>query len=70
MFFIQTIKEKLMSKWITSLVKQGLTALGAVLVAAGIIEADQATQFVDTNVSVIVGAVLYGIGQLWDLVKK
>lgn len=59
-----------MTKYIKSIVQHGLTALGAILVAKGIIDQDQVQQFVDTNVVVIVGAITYGLGQIWDIKSK
>ena len=70
MFFIQTIKEKIMVKYIKSIIQHALTALGAVLVAKGIIYQDQVQQFVDANVAVVVGAITYALGQIWDIKTK
>ncbi len=70
MFWLQTLKEKLMSKYIKSIVQHALTALGAILVAKGILDPDDVQQFVDTNVAVLVGAITYGLGQIWDIKTK
>ena len=70
MFWINTLKEKLFNKYVKSIVQHGVTALGAILVAKGIIDAEQVQQFVDTNVAIIVGAITYFIGQFWDIKSK
>ena len=59
-----------MKKWIRSLVTHALTAVGALLVARGYIDAEAANQFVAANTDVIVGLVTYGIGQLWGIFSK
>lgn len=70
MFFIQTIKEKLMKKYVKSIVLHAVTALGALLVAKGIIDQEQVQQFIDTNVAIAVGAITYLLGQLMDIKTK
>lgn len=59
-----------MKKWLASILKQALTAFGAVLVAGGVADAEAIEQFVDSNVAILSGAIVYGIGQLWDLISK
>lgn len=70
MLWLDTLKEKLVSKYVKSIVQHGVTALGAILVAKGIVDAEQVQQFVDTNVAIIVGAITYLIGQVWDIKSK
>lgn len=70
MFWLQTLKEKLMTKYIKSIVQHALTALGAILVAKGILDPDEVQQFIDTNVAVVVGVITYGLGQIWDIKTK
>ena len=70
MLWLDTLKEKLVSKYVKSIVQHGVTALGAILVAKGIVDAEQVQQFVDTNVAIIVGAITYLIGQIWDIKSK
>lgn len=70
MGWLDTLKEKLVSKYIKSIVQHGITALGAILVAKGIVDAEQVQQFVDTNVAIIVGAITYLIGQIWGIKSK
>lgn len=59
-----------MKKYIQSLVQHGLTALGAVLVAAGIADNDTVSQFVTVNTAVVTGAIVYLLGQLWAIFTK
>lgn len=70
MLWLDTLKDKLVSKYVKSIVQHGVTALGAILVAKGIVDAEQVQQFVDTNVAIIVGAITYLIGQVWDIKSK
>ena len=55
-----------MRKWLQSIVQHGLTAIGAVLVAAGIVDNDTVAQFVSVNGAIITGAIMYALGQLWS----
>ena len=55
-----------MRKWLQSIVQHGLTAIGAVLVAAGIVDNDTVAQFVSVNGAIITGAIMYVLGQLWS----
>lgn len=59
-----------MSKWFKSIIQHALTAFGAILVAGGVIDSDQAQQFVDNNVAILTGAAVYGVGQLWSIISK
>lgn len=59
-----------MKKYIQSFVQHGLTALGAVLVAAGIADNETVAQFVTVNTAIITGAVMYALGQLWAVFTK
>lgn len=59
-----------MKKYIQSIVQHGLTALGAILVAAGIADNDTVSQFVTVNTAIITGAVVYLLGQLWSMFTK
>ena len=59
-----------MKKYIQSLVQHGLTALGAVLVAAGIADNDTVSQFVTVNTAVVTGAIVYLLGQIWAIFTK
>jgi hypothetical protein len=59
-----------MKKYIQSFVQHGLTALGAVLVAAGIADNETVSQFVTVNTAIITGAVVYALGQLWAVFTK
>ena len=59
-----------MKKYVQSVVQHGLTALGAVLVAAGIVDNDTVAQFVTVNTAIITGAVMYAVGQLWAVFTK
>lgn len=70
MLWWNKLKEKIMVKYIKSIIQHALTALGAVLVAKGIIDQDQVQQFVDANIAVCVGAITYFVGQLWDIKNK
>lgn len=56
-----------MKTWIKSFVQHGLTALGAVLLAAGIVDQEQVTEFIDCNTSIISGGLVYLIGQIWGI---
>ena len=70
MLWLDKLKEKLMTKYIKSFIQHAITALGAILVAKGILDPDDVQKFVDTNVAVIVGAITYAIGQVWDIKSK
>lgn len=59
-----------MRKWLQSIVQHGLTAIGAVLLAAGIVDNDTVAQFVTVNGAIITGAVMYLLGQLWSVFTK
>lgn len=59
-----------MKKYIQSLIQHGLTALGAVLVAAGIADNETVSQFVTVNTAIITGAVVYALGQFWAMFTK
>lgn len=56
-----------MTRYLKSIIQHGLTALSAVLVAKGIIDADQASEFVATNVDVIIGSITYLLAQVWAI---
>lgn len=58
-----------MEKWIGSLVRHGLTALGGALVAVGVTDAD-AAGFVDAATPVVTGVAVFAVGQLWSLAQK
>jgi hypothetical protein len=60
------ITRKVMQKFVTSLVRHGLTALGGALTGAGVIANPE--QVNDTSM-VVVGVVMYAIGQLLSLRK-
>lgn len=59
-----------MKKYLQSIIQHGLTALGAVLVAAGIADNETVSQFVTVNAAIITGAIVYALGQLWDMFTK
>ena len=59
-----------MKKYIQSFVQHGLTALGAILVAAGIADNDTVSQFVTVNTAIITGAIMYALGQGWSVLSK
>lgn len=66
------LKQGVIMKYLTSLIRHGLTALGALLVAKGIIDQDTADQMVAGNTDIVLGVVSYLIGQVcsWWTVKK
>lgn len=59
-----------MRKWLQSIIQHGLTALGAILVAAGIVDNDTVVQFVTVNTAIFSGIIMYLLGQLWDVFTK
>ena len=59
-----------MRKWLQSIVQHGLTAIGAFLVAAGIVYNVFFFFFVTVNGAIITGAVMYLLGQLWSVFTK
>lgn len=60
----------LLSPYVGSLIRHGLTAAGAILVAKGVIDSGQAADFVDAAAPVIVGGVGWVIGQGASLLEK
>ena len=70
--WIDKIKQGVIMKYLTSLIRHGLTALGALLVAKGIIDQDTADQMVAGNTDIVLGVVSYLIGQVcsWWTIKK
>lgn len=66
------LKQGVIMKYLTSLVRHGLTALGALLVAKGIIDQDTADQMVNGNTDIVLGVISYLIGQVcsWWTIKK
>lgn len=59
-----------MKKYIQSIIQHGLTAIGAILVAAGIVDNDTVAQFVTVNTAILSGVIMYIIGQLWAMFTK
>ena len=59
-----------MKKWLSSIFQHGLTSVGAILVAAGIVDAEAVDAFISANAAVLSGLVMYLIGQGWDLLTK
>lgn len=70
--WVDKIKQGVIMKYLTSLVRHGLTALGALLVAKGIIDQDTADQMVNGNTDIVLGVISYLIGQVcsWWTIKK
>ena len=70
--WIDKIKQGVVMKYLTSLIRHGLTALGALLVAKGIIDQETADQMVAGNTDIVLGVVSYLIGQVcsWWTIKK
>jgi nicotinate-nucleotide pyrophosphorylase len=65
--WLDNLKANFMTRYLKSIIQHGLTALSAVLVAKGIIDADQASEFVATNVDVIIGSITYLLAQVWAI---
>ena len=70
--WIDKIKQGVIMKYLTSLIRHGLTALGALLVPKGIIDQDTADQMVAGNTDIVLGIISYAIGQVcsWWTIKK
>ena len=66
------LKQGVIMKYITSIIRHALTALGALLVGKGIIDQDTADQMVSGNTDIILGVISYLIGQAcsWWTIKK
>lgn len=66
------LKQGVIMKYLTSIIRHALTALGALLVGKGIIDQDAADQMVSGNTDIILGIISYLIGQVcsWWTIKK
>lgn len=58
-------------KLIGSVIRHGLTAVGGILVAQGILDSPEpVAQLVDPMTQIIVGVVVYFLGQTWSIFEK
>lgn len=67
------LKQGVVMKYLTSIIRHALTALGGFLVAKGIIDQDVADKMVTNDTEIILGAISYLIGQCcswWSNKKK
>ena len=66
------LKQGVIMKYLTSIIRHALTALGALLVGKGIIDQDTADQMVNGNTAIVLGVISYLIGQVcsWWTIKK
>ena len=66
------LKQGVIMKYLTSIIRHALTALGALLVGKGIIDQDTADQMVNGNTDIVLGVISYLIGQVcsWWTIKK
>lgn len=70
--WVDKIKQGVIMKYLTSIIRHALTALGALLVGKGIIDQDTADQMVNGNTDIVLGVISYLIGQVcsWWTIKK
>ena len=66
------LKQGVIMKYLTSIIRHALTALGGILVAKGIIDQDVADNMVNNETEVILGLISYVLGQVcsWWTIKK
>lgn len=55
---------------LTTLIRQGITSLAAILVSSGILGAEALPGFVDSTTELVVGVVLFVGAYVWSLVSK
>lgn len=60
----------LLGPYVGSLVRHGLTALGAILIAKGIVDAEQANTWVEATMVLVPGIVSWLAGQLSSFAAK
>lgn len=56
--------------YISTFVRQGVTSLGAVLVAKGVLSPELVTSFTDSTTALIAGTLVLIAGYVWSLVSK
>lgn len=66
------LKQGVIMKYLTSIIRHGLTALGALLVGKGIVDQDVADNMINNDTEIVLGVISYVIGQVcsWWTIKK
>ena len=67
------LKQGVIMKYLTSIIRHALTALGALLVGKGRVDQDVADNMVTNDTEIVLGVISYIIGQVcscWTIKKK
>lgn len=68
--WFESLKRKIIVKYVGNVVRHLLSLLAGILVAKGVLGADEAEAFVAANAEVVIGVVSYALAQGLSILKE